>query len=412
MQSKLHGLEGEKSSSKPKLSGLEVSENLELAKKKLHEPKSSFLKTSLNKEARRRPMKQQNNVIKRSKGQHWTSEDRIRLEAYARALYPKKKRPNFAELGRLLGKHRSTISREWHRGACINKTSELEEYQVYSAEKGRQLAVRASINKGPRGKFTNHIARDLRMLILEKKLSPFAARTVLAKEGKYAWVPCERSVYYAIDADLIGVSRSDLPYKPGRKKRKRNGTRMAYTNVRGRLITERPEQANDRSEHGHWEMDTVLGGRKGSSACLLVLTERMSRLQIIEKMPDKTQDEVVKALNQLERMENSPLKNLKTITCDNGSEFLDFQRIEKSSLHNGKFCDLFFAHPFCSSERGSNENSNRIIRRFIPKGSDISSYSREQIKEIENWMNNLPRKLLDGLSAKEKVQLYFKEKVA
>jgi len=79
------------------------------------------------------------------------------------------------------------------------------------------------------------------------------------------------------------------------------------------------------------------------------------------------------------------------------------------SITTKRRCDLFFAHPYSSYERGSNENANRIIRRFIPKGADISGFTRKQIKDIEDWINALPRKLLDGLSAEEKVKRYFKE---
>ena len=119
-----------------------------------------------------------------------------------------------------------------------------------------------------------------------------------------------------------------------------------------------------------------------------------------------------RALNRLEREPESIFETIKTITCDNGCEFLDASSIEQSVLSDKKRCEVFFAHPFTSSERGSNENANRIIRRFIPKGADISRFTKRQIQDIEDWMNALPRKLFDGLSAQERVELYFKEKAA
>ena len=184
---------------------------------------------------------------------------------------------------------------------------------------------------------------------------------------------------------------------------------MSYTNAKGRCITERPVAADQRSEYGHWEMDTVVGGKGTSPACLLVLTERMSRNEVIRKIPERSQKAVVSALGKLEREENSIFRSMKTITCDNGCEFLDAEGIEQSVISKKRRCEIFFAHPYTSSERGSNENANRIVRRFIPKGADISRYSRSQIQKIEDWINALPRKLLDGLSAEEKVQEYFKE---
>ena len=159
-------------------------------------------------------------------------------------------------------------------------------------------------------------------------------------------------------------------------------------------------------------MDTVVGGKGTSPACLLVLTERMSRDEVIRKIPDRSQKAVTRALNKLEREDGNIFEFMISLTCDNGSEFLDPEAIERSVLSEEKRCEIFFAHPYTASERGSNENANRIVRRFIPKGADISRYSNAQIKKIEDWMNTLPRRILEGLSAEERVQQYFKENAA
>jgi len=354
-------------------------------------------------------MEQKKNDRKRCGGKHFTLEDRVRLETLIDVFYPKGTPPNFTRLAGQLGKHRTSISREYERGRVKNRDCELREYFVYSARRGQDAADQAALNKGPRGKLTNRLAEAIRAEIVDNKRSPYAGIEILRKTGQHSWLPCERTVYYAIDAGLINVSREQLPYKPRKKKRKKSGTRMAYTNARGRSITERPQAANDRSEYGHWEMDTVVGGTGTSPACLLVLTERVTRGQVIRKIPSRTQEDVIRALDRLEREPNSIFEKMKTLTCDNGCEFLNFKAIERSAIHAGTRCMVFFAHPFTSSERGSNENANRIIRRFIPKGADISKYTRAQIQKIQDWMNSLPRKILDGLSAEEKVKQYFQE---
>jgi IS30 family transposase len=377
-----------------------------------HGPKSGFLELRNKRKQPGRPMEQKKHVKRRGGAKHFTWEDRVRLETLDRTLYPGKKRANFSELARHLRRHRSSVSREYHRGTVMNKNSELEQFPVYSARKGQDEAEQAALNKGPCGKLTNRIAEAIRTQIVEEKLSPYAALVRLEKTGKYPWLPCERTVYNAINAGLLGVSRRQLPYKPPDKRPKNSGQRMAYTNARGRCISERPSAADDRIEYGHWEMDTVVGGKGTSPACLLVITERMSRREVIRKIPERTQKAVRRALGRLEREKNSIFKTMKTITCDNGSEFLDAEAIERSALSNKKRCHAFFAHPYTASERGSNENANRIVRRFIPKGADISRFSRAQIQKIEDWINSLPRKLLDGLSAEEKVQQYFMEKAA
>ena len=91
----------------------------------------------------------------------------------------------------------------------------------------------------------------------------------------------------------------------------------------------------------------------------------------------------------------------KSITADNGSEFLDHEALERS-VSAGTRTHIYYAHPYSSLERGSNENANRIIRRFIPKGCDISRFTGRQIQKIELWSNNFPRKIFDFETAEER----------
>jgi len=376
-----------------------------------HEPGYGFLESPQDKETGG-PVEQEDHGRKHIGGKHFNREERVRLEALVRALFPRGREPDFTRLGVLLGRHRSSVSREYARGAVVNQTGELVPFRAYSARKAQDAADRAALNKGPRPRLTTGVAAMIRDLILLERLSPYAAVMRLRARGDLPWVPCERSVYYAIDAGLLGVSKSQLPYKPTGKRHKRAGARMAYTNTKGRPITERPPGAEHRSEYGHWEMDTVVAGTGTSPACLLVLTERMTRREIVRKLSARTQAAVTRELDRLERAGHALFSGLKTLTCDNGCEFLDFTAIERSALRAGNRCEVFFAHPFRASERGSNENANRIVRRFIPKGADISSFTRKQIQRIEDWINALPRKILDGLSAEEKVKRYFEENAA
>jgi IS30 family transposase len=93
---------------------------------------------------------------------------------------------------------------------------------------------------------------------------------------------------------------------------------------------------------------------------------------------------------------------VKTITYDNGVEFSDGEKMMKSVLTKGSRCDIYYAHPYSSFERGTNENHNGIIRRFIKKGTDITDINKRKIREIQDWMNNYPRKSLNGLTPIEK----------
>ena len=353
-------------------------------------------------------MRHDENTTKKSRGgKHFTYQDRVRLETLVRALFPRGRKVCFTRIAELMGKHRTTVSREYRKGLVVNRDSQLREFRTYSAEKGRQAAERAGLNKGPAQRLTNMVARSLRELIVTRGMSPYAAVQTLRRSGEPGWIPCERLVYYAIDSGLLDIRRRSLPYGGGGRNRRKYPRRMAYTNSRGRSISERPAGADDRSEYGHWEMDTVLGGKGKSPACLLVLTERKSRKEIIRKIRDRTQESVARALNSIERSSLNIFATRKSLTCDNGCEFIDPGAIEKSALRGGARCGAY-----CALERGLNENANRIIRRFIPKGADISKYTRKQIQGREDWINPLLRKILGGLSASETIQLYLKRETA
>ena len=143
-------------------------------------------------------------------------------------------------------------------------------------------------------------------------------------------------------------------------------------------------------------MDTVVGSR-AKGVCLLVLTERLSRKEIILKLKDKTSQSVIKSLQYLKKqMSRKALNQFKTITTDNGSEFMNAEAIETELG-----VKMFYAHSYCSWERGSNENNNKWIRRFLPKGKSLDKVTTKELKRIENWMNNMPRKIFNGKTANE-----------
>ena len=121
------------------------------------------------------------------------------METLIGALYPKGKGISFTAPGRELGKHRTTISREFHRGAVVNTDTELVRYITYSAAKGQQEAERAALDKGPRQRITTGIAKHLRHLILDLKLSPYATVMKIRAPGKIKWISNEKTAYYAVD---------------------------------------------------------------------------------------------------------------------------------------------------------------------------------------------------------------------
>ena len=139
-------------------------------------------------------------------------------------------------------------------------------------------------------------------------------------------------------------------------------------------------------------------GTKKKGETVLTLTERLTRMEIILRSPDKTAASTVGMFNRLERKLGSKTfrEVFKSITFDNGTEFSDTEGIEFSPYTKKRRTTVYYCHPYCSSERGSNENQNGFIRRFMPKGVPISRYSDEYIQYVQNFINNYPRAIFNG----------------
>ena len=167
-----------------------------------------------------------------------------------------------------------------------------------------------------------------------------------------------------------------------------------------------------RNEFGHWELDTVIG-KRSRDAVLFVLTERKTRYEIIFKEKDKSVLSCVNVLNKLERRYKGDFKNIfKSITCDNGCEFANWVAMETSVYKaHGPRTQVYYCHPYSSYERGSNENQNKFIRRFIPKGTPISNYTNTDIKTIQDFINNYPREIFGFSTSNELFENELREAI-
>lgn len=340
------------------------------------------------------------------KNKHLTEKERYQIEAYLKAGMSTK------VIAELVGKSIRTIQREIQRGKTEQLTSEWKTIYVYKADVAQMKYVKNAENKGPGLKIGNDIklCQYIENKILQEKFSPDAViGEIKAKKLKFKTSICTKTVYNYIDKGIfISLSNKDLPVKSKKKRDYRKIRKVALNNIKGRSITERPKEVDSREKFGHWEMDCIVG-QKRDKKVLLVLTERCTRKNLIFKMDSKSQEEVCKVLDRLERKYGSNFKHeFKTITMDNGCEFVNQEMIEKSCRTKAKRVTAYYAHPYSSWERGSNENANKMIRRFIPKGAKISTYSKKDIQQIEYWINNYPRKILKYMSANE----YYERKKA
>lgn len=231
-------------------------------------------------------------------------------------------------------------------------------------------------------KDAKHFTWDQRLTLERMLKKGFTKAAIASALGK-----CERSIYYEINRGLCVQQTSEYEfievYCPEVAERKYRD----FLKDKGR------------GSFGHWEMDSIMGC-KGSKKALLVLTERRTRMGIVMLLEDHTAASVVKAINSLERRFGKLFYKLfKSITVDNGCEFQDFEGIEAAHRRKGKRTIVFFCHPYSAFERGSNENMNRLIRRFFPKGTSFDTVKPEEVRAAERWVNNYPRKLLGWKSA-------------
>lgn len=342
-------------------------------------------------------MSQLNYTTENKKGQHLNYEERQKMEVLLKAGLKN------SEIARILGnRSERTIRREKSLGMVELLNSDYTTRLEYSADVAQKYHDERSKNKGPRLKIGSNfkLVKFIEDKIGNEKFSPYAALEKAKTEEGIEVNICFKTLYNYIDAGLfLHITNKDLPVKKRPQKRNYQKVRKAYTH-KGTSIAERPKEIENRAEFGHWELDTVVG-KQGTKAVLMVLTERALNVEIVRKIESKSELCIVSEINKLERhLGSGKFKEVfKTITCDNGCENLDYEGIEQSVITKGKRTKVYYAHPYSSYERGSNECANKLIRRFIPKGTDISQFSKKQIRYIQNWINNYPRRIFGGLSS-------------
>lgn len=336
---------------------------------------------------------------------HLSYNDRIRIET----MLLDKKSPK--EIAKRLQVNVSTIYRELKRGRYTHLDGDTwifeDRYNPDEAHRRYRKHLRAKgamLKIGNDYAFAEYIERKIQV----EKRSPAAALADIRLEGKnFKTTVCVSSLYSYIEKGVFyALTKKDLPERGQRKKsiKPNNAEDKRKRASYGESIGQRPKYISFRTTFGHWEMDTVYSGKDGSKA-LLVLTERLTRKELIIRIPNRTENSIVKALDKLERKIGSPFSKIfQTITVDNGSEFSNVAMLERSILRKGQRTKLYYCHPYSSYERGSNECMNKMIRRHFPKGTDFSKVTVKKIQAVEDWMNNYPRAILGWKTAEQAYQ--------
>jgi IS30 family transposase len=298
---------------------------------------------------------------------HFTIEDRESIFKYLALGFKN------IEIARRIGKDRSSVGREINRNSIDGEYRPNKAQILYSTRKK---------NCGASKKLENSIL----LLDIQDKL----------KEG---WTPEQisgrakdsgsfnisfKTIYLAIKKGLL--LEDTVEFLPRKGKRKPNGTKETRGTIPDKkMIEERPKEADERSEIGHFESDTIIGG--GKQGAIMTYVCRKSRFLIAELMKDRKANTFNQAT--IENFKYIPNELIKTFTSDNGKEFSKFKELEKEL---GVSC--YFANPYHSWERGTNENTNGLLRRYFSKGTDFSKLTKEEVNKAVWSINNRPRKCL------------------
>ena len=334
-----------------------------------------------------------------------TEKERYQIEILLKQKY------TVRQIADALGHGYHTVYHEIKKGTVEQMDSLLAKHRVYKADYAQLVTKRNLSGRGRKLKLSpsSDLVPFIEHMVKMEKYSPAALIRYAADQHLvFDTSICPRTIYHYYDRGFFRhTSWKDLPYKKRKKKDADTVSSVPLNNRSGRSIEERAGSIMQRKDYGHWEMDTVVSGQKNGRSCLLVLSERMTRQEIIRKLPDKKAASVVRALDRLEREmgARSFREMFKTITCDNGVEFLDSAGIERSRFSKRQRTVLYYCHPYSAWERGTNENINRMVRRFYPKGCSFDKVTSTDVQRLEDWINHYPRKILGGMSS-----IQFREK--
>lgn len=320
---------------------------------------------------------------KSNKKKHLSLDDRKIIEKMLKAKHKQN------EIARTIERGKSTVSEEIKKRKCkdgIYRAKEAHHRAYIRQYYKKQDCLSVSMNI----ELQRHVVKKI-----EGGISPEDISSELGNEKcnlKYVSNKAIRKFIYKRRPDLevnLFWNRNNKKSGPKRKKGKYLG------DVDRKFIEKREEEFGwlFNLEYGHWEADFIVS--KHNSFVLLVLVERSSKLTLIEILPNRKNTFVNERISSL----LEPYK-IKSLTLDNDIAFQKWEDLEKQLN-----CNIYFTHPYCSWEKGLVENMNRWIREFVPKKSNIKELTQEKIQSIQDWLNNKPRKVLDGNTAYESMIL-------
>jgi len=310
---------------------------------------------------------------------HLSLKQRYEIEAYLKVDY------GFAAIGRKIERERSVVSREIDRNGGRKRYDADKAMDRYL--KGRKRSP-YKLNKTMKEQIEEGICSDKspEQIVGEskRKMIPMVSHEII-----YQYVYSEKQQGGSLYTHLRHQHK---------KRRKRSGSYSKRGQIKNRTpISQRPVEVENRTTFGHWEGDLVLGTK--SKGVMITLVERKSGYTRIKKVASK--QEAVVSQGLIEMIQDNQLPVI-TLTLDNGKEFAGHQKVTQATT-----TQIFFANPYHSWERGTNENTNGLIRQYFPKGYDFSDEPENKFRNVEDKLNNRPRKRLDFLSPIEFINEKF-----
>lgn len=329
-----------------------------------------------------------------------TYEERSKIE------FMVKKKYTMQEMAEELGRNKSIISREINRHCDIkwNYNTGIRK-KVYSAAVAQGKYEYSKKKAGRKCKLSRGLKQFIEDKILIEKWSPEeVAGYIKANDIKFEIQPSFQLIYYWIEKKKLNITSLDLVHKAKREKKdKKEEKTKKLPKHTEKSIHNRPKEIEENKEFGHWELDCVEGAKDGKKTYMTLL-ERLTKKYIVIEMIEHTNECIKQAIDSLEEKYGSNFKKIfKSMTTDNGHEFLNYDKIEISKFNKEERRTIvYYTDPYSSWQKGMNENCNGILRRFIPKGTDLNKVTKEKLEKILNKINGKPRKILGFISAEKR----------
>lgn len=342
-----------------------------------------------------------------------TYENRIKIEEMLRS----RTKYTIQQIADEIGRNKSIVSREIKRNGYKKWDERTAKYKnMYSAAKAQGKYQYRKKNAGRKSSLEKDRAlkQFIEDKILKEKWSPKEVAGYIKKHDmKFEIQPSFQAIYYWIEHKQLKIKEIDLVHKVKLVKRKKKEKIEKSEKHKEKSIHNRPEEINKNKVFGHWELDCV-EGKKNSKKTYMTLLERVTKKYIVIEMKEHTNKCVKEAIDSLEEKYGKYFKEIfKSMTTDNGHEFLNYDNIETSKIYkNEKRTTVYYADPYSAWQKGMNENCNGILRRFIPKGKDLNKISSNKLEKILKKINGKPRAILEYETADELFEREIRKIVA